>query len=75
VLERRLGPIDDPRFDLPVDFDFDNASAYGLGVDVGAPIDERERQRVTTFLVKAKDEDDRHLTGRTADPERAHLVA
>jgi predicted nucleotidyltransferase len=60
VLERYLGPIDDRRWDLPVDFD--DASAYALGTDVGAMVDEREQQLVTTFLTKAKDEDDRHLT-------------
>ena len=60
VFERYLGPIDDRRWTLPVDFD--NASAFALGVDIGVLVNERERQVVTEFLTRAKDENDRHLT-------------
>lgn len=59
VLERYLGPVDDRRWILPVDFD--NASAFALGMDVAVLVNDRERQIVTEFLRKAKDEDDRHL--------------
>jgi predicted nucleotidyltransferase len=57
VVERHLGPVDDRRWALPVDFD--NASAFALGMDVGALVNERERHVVTGFLTRAKDEDDR----------------
>jgi len=60
VFERYLGPIDDRRWTLPVDFD--NASACALGMDVGALVNEREREVVTGFLARARDEDDRHRT-------------
>lgn len=60
VVERYLGPVDDRRWTLPVDFD--DASAFALGTDVGLMIDERERPLVMEFLARAKDESDRHLT-------------
>ena len=60
VLERYLGPADDRRWDLPTDFD--NASAYALGADVGSVVNEREREIVDDFLGRAKDEDDRYQT-------------
>jgi predicted nucleotidyltransferase len=60
VIERYLGPTDDRRWDLPLDFD--NASPFALGMDIGAVINEQELQVVTQFLTKAKDENDRHLT-------------
>jgi predicted nucleotidyltransferase len=60
VFERYLGPIDDRRWTLPVDFD--NASACALGMDIGALVDEREREVVTGFLARARDEDDRLRT-------------
>jgi predicted nucleotidyltransferase len=60
VVEHYLGPIDDRRWGLPVDYD--NAGAFALGVDVGALVNEEERQLVTEFLARAKDENDRHRT-------------
>lgn len=60
VIERYLGPTDDRRWNLPSDFD--NASPFALGMDIGAVINEQELQVVTKFLTKAKDENDRHLT-------------
>ena len=38
------------------------ASAFALGMDVGALVNGRERQIVTEFLTRAKDENDRHRT-------------
>jgi predicted nucleotidyltransferase len=60
VLECYLGPIDARRWALPVDFD--NASAFALGIDVGMLVNERELQIVTEFLTRAKDENDLHRT-------------
>ncbi len=60
VVERYLGPIDDRRWALPVDFD--NASAFALGMDVGVLVNKRERPVVTEFLTRAKDENDRYRT-------------
>ena len=60
VLDRYLGPTHDRRWDLPVDFD--NASAFALGVDIGSLINEQERQLVVEFLARARDESDRHRT-------------
>jgi len=60
VVERYLGPVDDRRWALPVAFD--DASAFALGMDVGVLVNERERQIVTEFLTRAKDENDRHRT-------------
>jgi len=60
VVEHHLGPIDDRRWTLPVDFE--NASAFALGMDVGVLVNERERQVVTEFLKRAKDENDRYRT-------------
>lgn len=60
VVERYLGPIDDRRWALPVDFD--NASAFALGLDVGVLVNKRERQVVKEFLTRAKDENDRYST-------------
>jgi predicted nucleotidyltransferase len=57
VLERYLGPTDARRWALSVDFD--NASAFALGIDVGDLVNEREQRAVTEFLARAKDEDDR----------------
>jgi predicted nucleotidyltransferase len=57
VVECYLGPVDDRRWALPVDFD--NASAFALGMDVGGLVNERERHVVTEFLTRAKDEDER----------------
>jgi predicted nucleotidyltransferase len=57
VVERYLGPVDDRRWALPVDFD--NASAFAIGVDVGVLLSEQEREVVTKFLRRAKDENDR----------------
>lgn len=60
VLEGYLGPTDDRRWELPVDFD--NASAFALGMDVGSLINPQEQSVVTTFVAKARDEEDRHGT-------------
>jgi len=60
VLEHYLGPLDDRRWALPTDFD--NASAFALGADIGSIINERERQVATEFLARAKDENDRYRT-------------
>jgi predicted nucleotidyltransferase len=57
VLERYLGPIDARRWDLSVDFE--NASAFALGMDVGGLVNQREQRVVMEFLARAKDEDDR----------------
>lgn len=57
VIECYLGPIDDRRWTLPADFD--NASAFALGMDVGALVNEPERAVVTRFLTAAKDENHR----------------
>ncbi len=57
VIEHYLGPIDARRWTLPVDFD--NASAFALGMDIGMLVNERERQVVTEFLTRAEDENDR----------------
>lgn len=57
VIERYLGPTDDRRWTLPADFD--NASAFALGMDVGVLVNEPERDVVTRFLTAAKDENDR----------------
>jgi len=60
VLERYLGSTEERRWELPTDFE--NASAFALGSDVGALINEREREVVTEFLSRAKDENDRYRT-------------
>ncbi len=60
VVERYLGPVDDRRWALPVDFD--NASAFSLGHDIAVLVNERERHIVTEFLKRAKDEDDSYRT-------------
>jgi predicted nucleotidyltransferase len=60
VIERYLGPVDDRRWALPVDFD--NASAFALGNDIAVLVNEGERHIVTEFLKRAKDEDDRYRT-------------
>ena len=60
VVEHYLAPTDDRRWALPVDFD--NGSAFALGMDVGALVNERERQVVAGFLARAKDENDRYRT-------------
>lgn len=60
VIERYLGPVDDRRWALPVDFD--NASAFALGHDIAVLVNEGERRIVTEFLKRAKDEDDRYRT-------------
>lgn len=60
VVERYLRPIDDRRWALPVDFD--NASAFALGMDIAVLVNERERQAVAEFLTRANDENDRHRT-------------
>jgi predicted nucleotidyltransferase len=60
VIESYLGPVDDRRWALPVDFD--NASAFALGNDIAVLVNEQERRIVTEFLKRAKDEDDRHRT-------------
>jgi predicted nucleotidyltransferase len=60
VFERYLEPTDDRRWGLPIDFD--NASAFALGADVGALVNEQERQAVAEFVRKAQDEGDRHRT-------------
>jgi predicted nucleotidyltransferase len=60
VIERYLGPIDARRWALPVDFH--NASAFALGTDIGMLVNEQERQVVTEFLTRAKDESDRNRT-------------
>jgi len=57
VTERYLGPVDDRRWTLSIDYD--NASASALGMDVGALVNERERHVVTEFLTRAKDENHR----------------
>jgi predicted nucleotidyltransferase len=60
VLEGYLGPIDDRRWELPIDFE--NASAFALGTDVGLMINPQEREVVTRFVAKARDEEDHHRT-------------
>jgi predicted nucleotidyltransferase len=60
VVERYLNATDDRRWQLPVDFD--NASAFALGTDVGSMLREDERQVVDEFIRKATDEGDRHRT-------------
>jgi predicted nucleotidyltransferase len=60
VVEHYLGPTDERRWALPADFD--NAGAFALGMDIGALLNERERQVVTGFLTRAKDENDRYRT-------------
>jgi predicted nucleotidyltransferase len=60
VLESYLGPLDERRWELPSDFD--NSSAFALGLDVGSLINPHEREVVTRFVAKARDEDDRHRT-------------
>jgi predicted nucleotidyltransferase len=60
VIERYLGPVDARRWALPVDFH--NASAFALGADVGRLVNEQERQVVTDFLTRAKNENDRNRT-------------
>jgi hypothetical protein len=60
VLERYLGPTEDRRWELPIDFD--NASSFGLGADVGSLINEKEREVVREFLSRAKDENDSYRT-------------
>jgi predicted nucleotidyltransferase len=57
VLEQYLEPTDDRRWQLPTDFD--NASAFALGVDVRSIINAREMKVVAEFLAGAKDESDR----------------
>ncbi len=60
VLETYLGPVDDRRWELSTDFD--NASAFALGMDVGSLVNPQERDVVTRFVAKARDEEDRHRT-------------
>ena len=60
VLERYLGPFDDRRWGLPTDFD--NASAFALGMEVGSLINQQEHAVVMAFVAKARDEEDRHGT-------------
>lgn len=60
ALEEYLGAVDDRRWQLPTDFE--NAPSFALGADIGAMLNEQERQVVTEFVGKAKDENDRHRT-------------
>jgi predicted nucleotidyltransferase len=60
VLESYLDPLDERRWELPSDFD--NSSAFALGMDVGSLINPHEREVVMRFVAKARDEDDRQRT-------------
>jgi predicted nucleotidyltransferase len=60
VLERYLTPTESRRWDLATDFD--NASAFALGLDVGGLVNEQEQDVVKEFLARARDENDRHRT-------------
>jgi len=57
ILENYLGPTHDRRWELPVNFE--NASAFAVGFDVGLLINRQEREAVMKFIARAKDENDR----------------
>jgi predicted nucleotidyltransferase len=60
VFDRYLGPTEDRRWGLPTDFE--NASAFALGEDVGSVINEDELAIVSRFLDLSRDENDGHRT-------------
>jgi predicted nucleotidyltransferase len=74
VLERYLEPTDDRRWELPTEFD--NASAFALGVDVRSIINAREMEVVTEFLARAKDEKQQvaQALGRFPEPAATYAL-